>query len=251
MKIRKGFVITSALILIFAAFLVVSCASKKTPTSTETEPTNTPAVVNTNTPTPTNTTASGATATPTNTTASGATATPTNTQVPALYNFDSTWQGWTVSNYSSPPNDGELGITNAVVSNSQVYAGAGAAELTCNFTGDLGNTTTAKGAFKIGLTTPENLTGKTITVHVYVPTNITQPPYSSTPYGAKVYIKTGTNFTWADGGWNNLLTPGWNTFTFSPSGVGEADTREVGVQISKGTGTPDWQGTIYVDEVNW
>ncbi len=236
---RKILAMASLFIIILVAFLIVSCASKKTPTSTETEPTNTPVFANT------------VTATPTNTTGTGATATPTNTQT-VRYNFDSTLQGWVVSTYSNPPNDGELGITGATVSSVQVYAGAGAAALTCNFTGDLGTTTTAKGAFKIDLSaSPENLTGKTITFHVYVPTDITQAPYNSAPYGAKVYIKTGTGWTWADGGWNNLLTPGWNTFIFSPSSVGEADTKEVGIQIGKGTGTPDWNGTIYVDEVNW
>lgn len=238
---KKIIWLTGIMILILA--LSLSCASKKTPTSTEPEPTDTPVILPSMTPSNTTT---GATAT------SSATPTATETQVASLYNFDSTLQGWEVSTYSNPPDDGELGITGASISSAQVYAGEGAAALTCNFTGNLGTTTTAKGAFKIDLSSnPENLTGKTITVHVYVPVVLTQPPYNSAPYGAKVYVKTGDGWTWADGGWENLLTSGWNTFTFSPSGVGETDTREVGIQIGKGTETPDWAGTIYVDEVNW
>lgn len=233
---KKALAIFSMVLIVLSAFVIFSCASKKTPTTTETEPTSTPIPAST----------------ATNTTVPGATATYTATQVTSKYNFDSSLQGWVVSTWSNPPNDGELGITGASVSTVEKYAGAGSAALTCNFTGSLGASTAAKGAFKIELGgSPENMTGKTITVHVFVPTAITQPPYNSTPLGAKVYIKTGAGYNWADGGWNNLLTPGWNTFTFSPSGVGETDTREVGVQIGKGTGTPDWAGTIYVDEINW
>ncbi len=223
---RSKLVIVVVSIILSTVLFLLACATKKTPTTTEPEPTNTP---------------------------SGPAPTPTNTQQPAKYNFDSTLQGWTVSTYSSPSgDDGELGITDASVSNAQVFAGTGSAALTCNFTGTLGASTSAKGAFKIDLSlSPEDLTGKTIVVRVYVPAALTQSPYNSNPYGAKVYIKTGSGWTWDDGGWNNLLTAGWNTFSYEPSGVGESDTKEVGIQISKGTGTPDWAGTIYVDEVNW
>ena len=238
---KKVLAIFCVILLIGTAFVITSCASKKTPTSTVEEPTAT--TQPTTAPTSTNTPGSGVTVSPTPTATSGSA---------SLYPFDSTLNGWTHSTYSNPPNDGELGITGESITTTEKYAGAGSAALTCNFTGDLGASTSAKEAFKLNVSaSPVNMTGKTITVHVYVPTALTQAPYNSNPYGAKVYIKTGSSWTWADGGWNNLLTPGWNTFTFSPSGVGEADTKEVGIQIGKGTGSPDWAGTIYVDEINW
>jgi hypothetical protein len=182
-----------------------------------------------------------------------ATATPvpadTSTPVPVgtvAFNFNSsigTWANETAGD--------QQGITAVTYDATNGVGATGCLKATCAFTDNLGAGNNAKGAIKYDPATALDLTGKTLTFKVYIPSGLATAE-ASNPYGIQVFIKTTGSWVWHDAGWVNLDVAGWNTFTYTPSGVSESDTREIGVQIGKGgSTTTHWSGDIYVDDVNW
>jgi hypothetical protein len=109
--------------------------------------------------------------------------------------------------------------------------------------------------------TPLNMTGTTITAMVQLAAGLTTDP--SAPGGAKLYVKTGDDYVWADGGWNNLETAGaWLLITLdvsNPSGYiastdyDPSDVRELGIEFDTNTTAAlDYStATIYIDTVEY
>jgi len=169
------------------------------------------------------------------------------------FGFEGDMEGWQLSNWESET-DGELGCISAEISAEQKASGSSSVAIACDFKGQLGSSKTTKGAFKINFDEPIDLSGKILSVKVYVPEDLQAEQFISAPYGFKLYIKTTDNWTWSDGGWvdiPNTLQPGWNEIIFAPIGVKEKETREIGIQISKGDNSPDWSGTIYIDDISY
>lgn len=168
-----------------------------------------------------------------------------------VYDFESGLKSWEVSNWESS-NDGELGFKGISISKEQKASGSSSAAIACNITGSLGVSKTTKGAIRLIFPSPKDLTGKTLTAKVFIPYELFSMKYKSASYGIKAYIKTTSNWTWVDGGWidiANEFSPGWNEIKFSPKGVMETQTMEIGFQVVKGDKTPDWTGTIYFDDI--
>jgi hypothetical protein len=71
-------------------------------------------------------------------------------------------------------------------------------------------------------------------------------------YAVTIYIQAGAGWSWYNS-WNvidsSYTGDAWNTFTYSPSGVGEDIIQAFGVQIQQ-NGAPDITGaTVYIDEI--
>ncbi len=174
--------------------------------------------------------------------------TATATMVPGNYHFDSNLGGWML-------NPALTGITSAVLNTSPLYvsAGAGSVQLTCDFTGQ---TYTATAAGELGYdysAAPLNLTGKTVKVYVYSQGGITS---LSPVYEIELYLKS-PGLT-KHGYVTNLITAGWASASYPmslyTSGIDLTNITYVGFRITKsysGSVSPDWSGTLYLDEVTW
>lgn len=170
-----------------------------------------------------------------------------------VYSFEGDLQNWFVSDWKSD-NDGELAFTGAKVSADQKLSGSSSSAIDCKFVGKPGSSQAAKGAFKAVFENPIDLSGKVISANIYVPESLFTQEFVENSLGAKIYIKTTDNWTWSDGGWVNIATdmkPGWNKIIFAPIGVKEKQTKEIGIHISKGDNSPDWSGTIYIDDISY
>ena len=169
------------------------------------------------------------------------------------YGFEEDLGDWQISDWESE-SDGELGCVGLERSGEQKASGIASAAISCKFSGETGDSKTAKGAFKLSFEEPVDLYGKVISAKVYIPETLLTEEFASAPYGFMLYIKTGDSWSWSDGGWNdtvNDLQSGWNELNFAPIGVKEGETREIGIQISKGGGSPDWEGIIYIDDISY
>ncbi|KNY26508.1 hypothetical protein [Pseudobacteroides cellulosolvens] len=170
-----------------------------------------------------------------------------------ITDFESSLSSWEISNWQSD-NDGELGFKDISISNDQKASGSSSAAITANLTGQLGASKTAKGAIKLAFASPVNFTGKKITAKVFIPDTLVSSAFKKASYGLLLYIKTTSTWKWTDGGWidiANNLKPGWNEISFSPKGVTEDQTMEIGIQMAKGQNAPDWSGKIYFDDISY
>ncbi len=169
------------------------------------------------------------------------------------YDFEDSLNSWKVSTWENEIH-GELAFTKALISTNQKSSGTSSVALACDFKGVLSNSRYAQGVFKIDLDQPVNLKGKTLSANIYIPEELVAPQFKASSYGFKIFIKTGIDYTWSDGGFNDIandLKAGWNQITFSPVGVNESQTYELGIQMTKGDTSADWSGTIYIDEISY
>lgn len=177
----------------------------------------------------------------------------TETSETMTYGFEGSMDNWVVSDWVSD-NDGELGFTKVEVSSDQKASGSSSAAISCEFTGKRGSSRTYKGALKMNFESPVDLRGKIVSAKIYIPDELLSDEFKSNSYGVQLYIKTTDSWTWSDGGWidvANSLKPGWNEITFAPIGAKESETREIGITLSKGDNSPDWNGTIYIDDISY
>jgi len=115
----------------------------------------------------------------------------------------------------------------------------------------------------INLSTPADLTGKTLSAMIKLDSGLSTG--TSNPGGAKLYVKSGAGFVFADGGWNNLSVGGFTKITRNPANPGfvdtaneagafnQADIREIGVEIATGsTATATWSAAVvHLDTVGY
>jgi endoglucanase len=146
-----------------------------------------------------------------------------------LYNFDSGLDGWTGSNVSGGPWS----------TTSWKYNG------TNSLQGDVKLSSSAQYSLKVSKT--QNLSGKSQLKAI-----VRNATWGSQGTGmiAKLYIKTGSSYTWVDGGAVNInSSTGGTQLTLNLSGVSNInDVKEIGVQF---IAAPNASGnsSIYVDYV--
>jgi hypothetical protein len=234
--VKNRFMILAGIIFLFiaASFLMVSCSEKRTPPTLVLIPTNTFTITKTALPTKTST----PTMTPT------FTVTPTNTPIQLIYHFDSAAElgggpGQWGTNYE--PAFTTIDWTSDAA--AQKYSGPGSVSVTVSFDG--GGSTT--GGFAVGLNvTPPDLTGKLITVHMWLPSTMVGQPYQVEVYiWNSMYAEQKVTYSLDSGSYTGNA---WNTFTYSPVGVGEATVNYLAVRIVQNSG-PNLTETIYIDEI--
>lgn len=99
-----------------------------------------------------------------------------------------------------------------------------------------------------------NLTGKTITAKVKLDSGLSTSP--DNPGGAKLYVKTGDAYVYADGGWTNL-DGNWASLSLNVSSPGgfvagthtPSDVREIGIEIATGSQGSYSSATVHIDTV--
>jgi len=133
--------------------------------------------------------------------------------------------GWTVSDQVKDT-DGISAVAWDGTAGAGFNGSTGCLSTTANFNHDtVTNTMNAKGAIQYawGSTTPINLHTDKIIFHV----NIPQAMVTQGKFGVQLQMNTGSGWTYADGGWNNVTTAGWQAFTWDlattpPSGGADA-----------------------------
>ena len=124
----------------------------------------------------------------------------------------------------------------------------GSLELTVPFSG-----TDQKLDVSIGIE-PTSFAGKTITAKVKLDSGLSTSP--DHPGGAKLYVKTGDGFVYADGGWTNLEGD-WASLSLNVSSPGgfiagahdPADVREIGVEIATGSQGSYAGASVHIDSI--
>jgi hypothetical protein len=99
-----------------------------------------------------------------------------------------------------------------------------------------------------------NMTGKTITAKVKLGSGLSSSP--DNPGGAKLYVKTGNQFVYADSGWTNL-DGDWASLSLDVSSPGgfiagthtPSDVREIGVEIATGSQGSYSSANVHIDTV--
>jgi hypothetical protein len=103
-----------------------------------------------------------------------------------------------------------------------------------------------------------DLTGKTVRARFKLVEGLTTD--TTNPGGAKLYVKSGEDFVWADGGWTNIETLNWMALTINVSsplyqapGFDPTDIREIGIEIATSGGVAATMGlapaTVLIDSV--
>lgn len=105
--------------------------------------------------------------------------------------------------------------------------------------------------------TGEDLSGQVLSAKVRLDSGLGSD--AENPGGAKLYVKTGEGYVYADGGWVNLDTAGtWVTLTIdvstpagyvAPGTYEPSDVREVGIEIATGGDGTFTSATLHVDTV--
>ena len=170
---------------------------------------------------------SGSTPTPTPT--SGPTATPTPSGVTVKANFENTIEGWTGLNTAAGP----WSVTE--------WAYNGSYSLKADF--NLAN----NAACELHKTANDNFTGKTQLKAV-----VRHATYGITGgMTAKIYVKTGSGWTWYDGGAVAINSgTGGTILTLNLSGVANLDqVKEYGVEYRAGSSGASGSTSIYIDYV--
>ncbi|MGO4547049.1 cellulase family glycosylhydrolase [Paenibacillus sp. 2TAB23] len=146
----------------------------------------------------------------------------------ALYDFESgNTQGWTALNVTGGP----WSVTD--------WAATGSSSLKADVT--LGG-----GQFTLQYTGSNNFSGKSS-----VSAKVKHAAWGSVGSGlqAKLFIKTGSSYTWYDSGTVNINATGTSTLTLSLSGVSNlGDVREIGVQFLSPTNSSG-TSAVFVDNV--
>ncbi|WP_246432065.1 cellulase family glycosylhydrolase [Paenibacillus endophyticus] len=146
----------------------------------------------------------------------------------ALYDFESgNTQGWTALNVTGGP----WSVTD--------WAATGSSSLKADVT--LGG-----GQFTLQYTGSNNFSGKSA-----ISAKVKHAAWGSVGSGlqAKLFIKTGSSYTWYDSGTVNINATGTSTLSLSLSGVSNlGDVREIGVQFLSPTNSSG-TSAVFVDSV--
>jgi hypothetical protein len=194
---------------------------------------------------------------PTGGTSQGGEAGASPTSGTCIYTFDTDQEGWALGEWSDPP---ALATDPGFVLTHDSAAGdpnPGSLQVEVPF-----SDANQKVQVQVALTPAIDLTGRVLTARVRVDSGLNT--VGDYPGGAKVYIKTGTAFLYADGGWFNIdgMAPAWTTVTFdvaNPAWVDTAGTLEpdntaiIGIELdtngtaaAAGTYVP---ATIHIDSI--
>lgn len=171
------------------------------------------------------------------------TQTPVNTPIVSMiFDFENSLNGWDKVGYGGFIDCVSTTGTAEVIP----YSGSYCAAIRYNLTAAAGVIFGTYDWFGISTDSdPMNLTGKTITAHVWVPAALTAGPY-------KLQIQILSDNYAIFGHTYDLSTAAgnaWNTFTYSPSpGVGEEKTRRVDIELIQWGGNPT-DGTFYADGI--
>jgi hypothetical protein len=158
------------------------------------------------------------------------------------YTFDSTDDSWNTVG-------GSVTCTARNTTGSYVLSGAGSLAVGCSFT--------SSPSFYIGfigkyfLSNPIDLRGKTITFHVYVPSDLAA---ISPPYDVQLGFVDGIGNAWVRQNGPTLATAGWNTVQFTcPATANYSYANLITLTIEKGSGysSANWAGNIYIDDISW
>jgi len=187
----------------------------------------------------------------------GLTPVPTPLTSPVLrYGFDEGTMGWVPQTYK-----GNQAVINVQQSNEHIKFGQNSLEVQIELIGndeqksvgevfvDLSNNP------PVGATTPFDLTGKLITMWVYVPSAAIGNP--NAPNGIEVFVKD-VNDKSQYSEWMNLTsanTDKWMTVTLIPSanaGVDLSNLKLLGLKIGAGEkSTAVFRGSIWIGGVSW
>jgi hypothetical protein len=208
-------------------FVAFGCKQKSNPAgATDPTSTNTPFYTKTITPTVTIT----GTTTPT------PTATTTNTPNITIYSFESGLDGWSKNSLG-------MGVTTVAYNTDTAYTHSGSA-------GSLRADSSFYSPYNLGwvsltLSHAVNMTGKTISAWIYVPSSLAAVSSTYTAfieiYGSNSY-QTGTSYS--------LNTSGWVQLQYTPSGAGEDAVTKVVIVVLR-TLPDDWSGSYYLDDISW
>jgi hypothetical protein len=103
---------------------------------------------------------------------------------------------------------------------------------------------------------PVNLTGKTVSAWVYIPTTLQSLSY----YGFQIFamdIGWGWHSSWVS--LAGLTGNAWNQISWTlPAESWVGTVNQIGFQLTKGddgnisspTYSPDWTGTVYIDDIS-
>lgn len=159
-----------------------------------------------------------------------------------LYDFESGAQGWMASTY--PGDDFMTSVAQSnTVANSGTYSLKGTiTSLTANKSGQA----------LVDPSSPLDLTGQILTAYAYAPTGMGGTVSANN--GFSLFVKTGSGWTWADNGWNNIGPINenkWMKLSLDMSTVANAnDVREIGVKFGAAGGmVGTLSGNVYVDDV--
>lgn len=197
-----------------------------TPTPTVTaSATNT----NTNVPGATDTFTPTATSTATMTLTATATATTASCQAASLqssYSFDSSLECWAIDSGSTTK------ATSLDISGTHTYSGAGAMHAT------ISNAASTSAQFNLVYATPQDFTGKGISVWIYVDASMT---------GASVqlYSLSGSGGTWGAGGWTDFTASNVGKWVQVAYTVNVTQVSQIGIQFYNLTASTT--GNVYMD----
>lgn len=153
-------------------------------------------------------------------------------EIPYKYTFESSLDGW------SSANDAVV----ASISTEQKYEGNSSVKWECNFSAG------KEAKFYISFGDGADLRGRKLTSKLYLPKELVKNAYTT-----RWFLLTGDSYRWAESGWvynyQKNFTEGWNTFEFTPQGVGEEKVKQLGFVIGN-LGT-SFVGNIYVDNIEF
>lgn len=166
-----------------------------------------------------------------------------------VYNFDAAGQ---VSDWTFDTDSTTLGITAVAHGATAGEGGTGALVATCNLT--LADSAHRQGA--IMRTQDFNMTGRTIRVRMYIPTEIVSTD-ESTPSQIGIYVQGDNTASWD--GWSsnstNITTAmggTWQTFTYTPTDTWLANTHRIGVQVRIGANsTTAYTGSVQFENITF
>ena len=177
-----------------------------------------------------------------------ATNTPTTepTPVPTVYDFSAAGQ---VSDWGNDTYETTLAITAVSHADSGGEAGDGALRATA----DLNNTTPGYNQGAVMRTAAMDLTGRTISVKMYIPAGLISAD-ADNPNEVALYIQGKSDWSgWSDEGTNldSAMADSWQTFTFTPDVDWIGEVQRIGVQVRIKETSADYTGDIDFDEIKW
>jgi hypothetical protein len=166
-----------------------------------------------------------------------------------LATFDTSLQQWSFLFSSNPPAASTAAFDGAVG-----QPDPGSAMLTIPFVPNPSSATTNEQVdFGINFAAPMDLSGKTLTARVKLDAGL-----GASGGGAKLIIKSGAAFVYADGGFQNLTPGDWITLTtsfdtpgFAGAGYTPTQIVQVDVEIQANGATAFTTATVHIDTVGY
>jgi len=170
----------------------------------------------------------------------------------ARYSFETGVQGWVAQTYVD-----SQAITTVAQDTTKAKYGSASLRCTVNLQG--GHPNYSKGETYVDLQTPQNLSNKTVTLWIWIPSQAVANP----PNGIQVFFKD-SNWNSKYSSWKNIgydiPTEEWVQITVNTAteqwgydgGANLSQVRLVGVKIGTGNqSNATFSGYIWIDSVNW